>query len=47
LAKLEREGTLEIIWVHNHRKKWSIFRKVQPSTPAKKVKEQEEDQPRA
>jgi len=47
LAKLEREGTLEIFWVHNHRKKWSIFGKVRRPTPAEKVIKQEEDQLRA
>ena len=47
LAKLEREGTLEIFWVHNHRKKWSIFGKVLRRTPAREVEEQKDSQQRA
>jgi len=47
LAKLEREGTLEIFWVHNHSKKLSIFGKVLRRTPARKVEEQKDSQQRA
>src|SRR5260370_36011568 len=47
LAKLEREGTLEIFWVHNHSKKWSIFGKVLRRTPARKVQEQKDSHQRA
>jgi plasmid maintenance system antidote protein VapI len=47
LAKLERDGSLEIFWVHDLSKKWSIFGKVRRSTPARKVEEQEESQQRA
>jgi plasmid maintenance system antidote protein VapI len=38
LAKLERAGTLEIFWVHDLSKKWSIFGKVRCSTPQAKRK---------
>ncbi len=47
LAKLEREGTLEIFWVHNHSKKLSIFGKVLRRTPARKVEEKKDSQQRA
>jgi plasmid maintenance system antidote protein VapI len=39
LAKLEREGTLEIFWVHNHSKKLSIFGKIRRRTPARRIEE--------
>jgi len=38
LAKFERDGTLEIFWVHDLSKKWSIFGKVRCSTPQAKRK---------
>lgn len=47
LAKLEREGTLEIFWVHNHSQKLSIFGKVLRRTPARRVEEKKDSQQRA